>query len=57
MEYCSGGDLSAYCRADEFDKVEYCRVVLELLAGIAYAHARNIAHRDLKPQNVRKIPS
>ena len=52
MEYCGGGDLSKYYKSSEFDKAEYCRVVLEVLSGMAYVHARNIAHRDLKPQNV-----
>jgi len=52
MEFCGGGDLDGYYKTPAFDKAEYCRVVLELLSGVAYLHNQGVAHRDLKPQNV-----
>ncbi len=52
LEFCGGGDLASYYKAPEFDKVEYCRIILEILSGMCYVHARQIAHRDIKPANV-----
>jgi serine/threonine protein kinase len=55
LEYCGGGDLDAFYRSPAFTKMEFNRVVGELLSGISYIHARSIAHRDLKPANVRSF--
>jgi serine/threonine protein kinase len=54
MEFCDGGDLQQYHVEPCFTKSEYSRVMLELLDGVSYLHERNIAHRDIKPQNVNK---
>lgn len=31
-------------------------IIIELCAGLAYAHERGIVHRDIKPSNVRVLP-
>jgi serine/threonine protein kinase len=45
LEFCGGGDLASYYKAPEFDKAEFSRILLEILSGLCYAHARQIAHR------------
>ncbi|MBI4468622.1 MAG: protein kinase [Acidobacteria bacterium] len=52
LEYLPGGDLMRLCRTRELsvaEAVEYCRQAGQ---GLAYAHARQIVHRDIKPQNI-----
>ncbi|KAG7355129.1 serine:threonine protein kinase [Nitzschia inconspicua] len=49
MELCSGGDL--YSR-DPYTEEEAARIVSSILSAIAYMHSRNIAHRDLKYENI-----
>jgi serine/threonine protein kinase len=44
MDFCAGGDLSNYLLSDPFQAPgEFSRVVLEMLSGVAYLHAKNIA--------------
>ncbi len=52
MEFCTEGDLARYYKTPAFNNAEYCRIMTELLNGVAFLHQRNIAHRDLKPLNV-----
>lgn len=49
MEVCSGGDL--YSR-DPYSEAEACRIIKSVLSAIAYMHSRNVAHRDLKYENI-----
>jgi serine/threonine protein kinase len=49
MELCSGGDL--YSR-DPYTEEQAARIVSSILSAIAYMHSRNIAHRDLKYENI-----
>lgn len=49
MEYCSGGTLGA---APPTDWAGLRSVLTELLAALAYSHARGVLHRDLSPDNV-----
>jgi len=47
-ELCAGGDLELYIRSASFEAPgELGRVLLELLSGVAYIHAKGVAHRDL----------
>ena len=49
LELCSGGDL--YTR-DPYTEAEAQAMVRSLLEALAYLHARQIVHRDLKFENV-----
>lgn len=49
MEYCSGGTLAA---APPADWEQTRTIVADVLAALAYAHARGVLHRDLTPGNV-----
>ncbi|KAL0100915.1 hypothetical protein PUN28_019354 [Cardiocondyla obscurior] len=53
MEYAPGGDLQTLIDGDlvplEGDVVHFVR---QLVEGLAYLHERNIAHLDIKPQNL-----
>jgi serine/threonine protein kinase len=53
MEYCPNGDLCQYI-ADRLrlDEVESRRIFVQLVDALVYLHARSIAHRDLKPNNI-----
>ena len=52
MEYCSGGSLANLL---EHGRIEDETVVLvytlQMLEGLAYLHASNIVHRDIKPES------
>ena len=48
-ELCSGGSLA---RAGPRNWNQLRRVAKDILAGLAYAHARGVLHRDLTPGNV-----
>jgi tetratricopeptide (TPR) repeat protein len=53
MEYVRGRDLSALLREDgrlPVDRV--VRIFREICDGLAAAHAQQVLHRDLKPQNI-----
>jgi serine/threonine protein kinase len=53
MELLQGEDLGKRLRRDhELPVAEATRIIVEVLAGLAAAHARGIVHRDLKPDNV-----
>ena len=49
MECLSGGDL--YTR-DPYTEEEAARITGSILSAIQYMHSRNVAHRDLKYENI-----
>lgn len=53
FEYCGGGNLATYYRTPTFTKNEFARIYLELLSGMCFLHERDIAHLQLRPENVR----
>lgn len=52
MEYIEGDSLSTRLRRGRMPFVEGLRVVHDVAAGLAAAHAAGVIHRDLKPSNV-----
>lgn len=53
MEYINGLDLKEIKDSDGIvNHVIVTLIALRILEGLAYAHRRNITHRDIKPQNL-----
>ncbi|KAK1338586.1 hypothetical protein QTO34_019240 [Cnephaeus nilssonii] len=53
MEFCAGGDLSRFIRTRRILPEKVARVFMQQLASaLQFLHERNIAHLDLKPQNI-----
>jgi len=50
MEYVGGGPLGARHRSLPWPDLR--AVLLDVLAGLAHAHARGVLHRDIKPDNI-----
>jgi serine/threonine protein kinase len=53
MEYLEGNSLEAILKdTGPLDTAEAVRVLLQVCAGLTYAHEHGIIHRDVKPGNV-----
>jgi serine/threonine protein kinase len=52
IEYLSGGDLAARCRAQSLSSDETIFYLEQVCAGLSHAHDCNVIHRDIKPQNL-----
>lgn len=52
MEYLALGDLVKQHSIQGFTQPELLLILCQCLAGLQYMHARNIVHRDIKPQNI-----
>lgn len=53
LELAAGGELQRILEGDEcLGELEAKRAMRQILEGLAYLHERNIAHLDLKPQNL-----
>jgi serine/threonine protein kinase/tetratricopeptide (TPR) repeat protein len=53
MEYVEGQDLRSLMRArGKFSPEDAVEIVQQLCAGLEAAHAEQVIHRDLKPQNI-----
>ncbi len=52
LEYVDGQPIDVYCDTHGIDIEGRIRLVLDVLAAVAHAHANLIVHRDIKPSNV-----
>jgi eukaryotic-like serine/threonine-protein kinase len=52
MDYVKGLPILAYCDARRLSIVERLKLFRDVCSGVAYAHARRVLHRDLKPGNI-----
>ena len=53
MEYCSGGDLSAFVKSSQRLPENVCQRFLQQLASaLQYMRKQNVSHLDLKPSNI-----
>jgi len=52
MEYVEGSDLASLMETRRFTVEESVRIVRQVCHALEAAHAENVIHRDLKPQNI-----
>ena len=53
LELATGGELQRICDGEEcLTESQARRAMRHILEGLAFLHERNIAHLDLKPQNI-----
>lgn len=52
MEYVEGKTVKDFIRSGALTQSDSVRIISDVLAALAYAHAAGIVHRDIKPGNV-----
>ena len=52
IEYVEGERIDEYCARHALDPDARVRLMLDVIAAVAQAHASLVVHRDLKPSNV-----
>ena len=52
LEHVKGDHIDRYCEANALATADRVRLFLDVLDGLAHAHANLIVHRDIKPSNV-----
>jgi serine/threonine protein kinase len=52
MEYVDGLPIDQFCDANRLSIPARIRLLIEVMAGVGYAHRHMIVHADLKPSNI-----
>src|SRR2546423_2082853 len=52
LEYLPGGDVASLCRKNPLPLERALYYLEQVCAGLAHAHAHDVIHRDIKPQNL-----
>jgi serine/threonine-protein kinase len=52
MELLKGDDLQKTVRKEDMPLDKKVAIIVQVLAGLAHAHAAGIVHRDIKPANI-----
>ncbi len=53
MEYVDGGTLEKYCREENvLDPLQVAEIIFKCVRALAYAYAKGLIHRDVKPGNI-----
>ncbi len=52
MEFVEGDTLSAYVEIKKLSLRDRCKLFLQVLSAVQFAHQRLVVHRDLKPSNI-----
>jgi predicted Ser/Thr protein kinase len=52
MEYVDGVSLRELLRKGPVPPRDACRICVQLLEALDYAHGRGVIHRDIKPENI-----
>ncbi|WP_239470839.1 protein kinase domain-containing protein [Archangium violaceum] len=52
MESLEGESLDSLMRHEKLELPRVLRILAEVAAGLAHAHAQHVVHRDLKPSNI-----
>ena len=52
LEYLPGGDVATLCRKNPLPLERALHYLEQVCAGLAHAHAHDVIHRDIKPQNL-----
>jgi len=52
LEYLPGGDMAKLCRRSPLALDRALFYLEQLCEGLAYAHLKDVIHRDIKPQNL-----
>lgn len=52
IEYVSARDVTSQIKSGPLNEVAAAHIVFQTLQGLAFLHAKNIMHRDIKPDNL-----
>ena len=53
MEYVEGGTLEKFCKPEKLlDPAEVAEICFKCVRALAFAHAKGLTHRDIKPGNI-----
>lgn len=52
LDYLPGGDLRMHLSRRRFTEEESKFIVVCILMGLKYLHAKGVIHRDIKPENI-----